>query len=129
MSQNGTVLTIRQRKAIAALLSERNIVAAAAVCKVSKQRIYEWLGQPAFRAELTAAESLAIDEAARRLVRISSWAAEVLEDAMKDPATTANAKIRAAQVCLDSLLRLREFIQLEERVAKLEEAERERSLR
>jgi len=125
MVRNDTLSTI-QRKAIACLLTERNVSTAAIRAGTTPNTLFKWLTKPNFREALTAAESQAIDESVRSLVRISGTAVDTLETTMKDPLASHAARVRSAQAVLDSLLKLREYRSLEERVTRLEEIENER---
>lgn len=122
MAQTGTdnELTTRQRRAIAALLTERNVSAAAQAANVGVRTLYTWLAEPAFRLAVREAESTAIDAAARRLVGLADGALSVLAAMLTDNDTAPALKLRAAQTILDHLLELRELATLESRVAALE---------
>lgn len=125
MAENGT-LTTKQRLAVVALLEERTVTGAAKRAGVGAKTLFVWLTQPAFRAELSKAESAAIDDAVRALVRTSGAAIAVLEKTMTDAGATASTRVRAAQAILDNLLKLREHLTLDERVSRLEAAQHER---
>ena len=122
-------LTARQNRAILALLSERDTASAAAKAGVSRETIYKWLKQPAFRAALAAAEAEALDSLSRALVALGSQATETLESVMSTPAAPAGVRVRAADVVLARLLQLRELSQLEARVSALEQKLDGRSMR
>lgn len=125
MSKTG-VLSTKQKRAIACLLTEKSVVAAAVRAGVAENTLFGWLTQDAFRAALTEAEGQAIDASVRQLVGIASGAIDVLNTTMMDPKATASARVRAAQSVLDSLLKLRELRTLEERISRLEAAQNER---
>lgn len=119
MAKNGT-LTNRQSKAIAALMSSRNVAAAAKSAGVGLRTLHRWLDSPAFVAELKAAESSAIDQAVRRLAELSGAAIDTLSSAMVDADATPGARVQAANVALSQLLRLKELADLEARITALE---------
>ena len=119
MTSNGT-LTNRQRRAIAALMTSRNIAAAAPAAGVGLRTLHRWLDDRLFVAELKAAESAAIDQAVRRLADLSGTAISALAAAMTDTHATPGARVQAANVALSQLLRLRELHDLEQRIAALE---------
>lgn len=117
-----TDLTPRQRRAIASLMTRPTLAAAARDAKVSERQLYRWLyDDPAFVAELKATESAAIDQAVRRLSELSGTAIDTLDSAMHDNDATTGVKVRAADVSLSQLLRLRELHDLELRVQALEQ--------
>lgn len=124
MASNGT-LTNRQRRAIAALMSSRNVSAAAQAAGVGLRTLHRWLDDPSFVAELKSAESAAIDQAVRRLAELSGAAIETLAGAMQNTDATTGARVQAANVALSQLLRLRELHDLEQRIAALEEVRKD----
>ena len=119
MATDGT-LTNRQRRAIAALMTARNIAAAAQAAGVGLRTLHRWLDDRLFVAELKAAESAAIDQAVRRLADLSGTAISALAAAMTDTHATPGTRVQAANVALSQLLRLRELHDLEQRIAALE---------
>jgi hypothetical protein len=125
MVQNGT-LSPKKRLAIACLLTERTITAAAKAAGVGRQTLNTWLTDPDFRAELTKAETSAIDESVRALVRATNQAIDLLQSVIVDPAASQSVKVRAAAEILNNLMKLREHLSLDERISRLEAAQRER---
>jgi phage terminase small subunit len=121
-------LTLKQRRAVTALLTQPDTTAAARSAGASRDTLYRWLAEPAFQAALRDAEADALAAVSRRLVRLADAAATTLETAMRDEATPAATRVRAADAVLSRLLQLRELVTLEERVRELEAryAEQER---
>ena len=117
MQQN---LTLKQRKAVAALLTEPNATAAAKAAGISRDTLYRWLADASFQTALRDAEAGAIAAVSRSLVRLAERAAATLDRAMTDPAAASSTKVRAADVILARMLQLREGAVLEERVRELE---------
>lgn len=122
MANNG-ILTTAQKRAISALLTERNTRDAAAKAKVGERTIWRWLSDNTFRAELTRQEGELIDQAARRLVGLQDGAIAVFDTILTSSTANDANKLRAAQAVLDYLLKLRELVTLEERIKRLEEAQ------
>lgn len=124
MSQNLTLqtLTSRQRKTVAALLTTGEVSAAAREVGVTRETVHRWLRDPVFLQAVREAETEAIDELSRLLVRLGRTAVATIAKAMSDPVTPAATKVRAADVALSRLLQLRELAQLEARVQALEQA-------
>lgn len=82
MAENGSkTITPRQALAITALLTERDVKAAAAAAKVAERTIYRWLADPIFRAQLQAAEGVMIDTATRRLIAMQDEAINAFSEA------------------------------------------------
>lgn len=113
-------LTLKQRKAITALMTQPDTAAAARAAGVSRDTLYRWLAEPAFQSALRKAEAAAIAAVSRSLVRLAERAAATLEGAMSDEAATASVRVRAADAVLGRLLQVRELVDLETRVQELE---------
>lgn len=118
---NGSNLTPRQRRSIAALLSCRNIPEAARVAKVGERTLYRWMTKTSFRAALVQAEEEAIDAATRRLLGLQNAAIDTLGNVLKDVDNSPNVRISAARSVLDFLLKLRELRNVESRLIALEQ--------
>ena len=121
MSDNLTKISPKQRKAIQELLSSGSLTAAAKNAGVSRETLYRWARQAAFKAALTEAESEALDTLARGLLALSEGALETLRGSMAGADIPAGVKLRAADIALARLLQVRELVTLEERVSRLEE--------
>lgn len=119
MADNGT-LSPKQRRVIAALLSERNTTDAAEVAGVATRTIYRWLADPAFVKELRQAEAAILDAASVRLISGLGVALQVLYDMMTDERTDPTNRRSAAIAWLAHSLRLLEARNLEERLTALE---------
>ena len=63
---NEKVITVKQQKAITALLSERTGRDAAKKAGVSEKTLYGWLADKDFRAALRSAEAEVLDTVTRR---------------------------------------------------------------
>ena len=114
-------LTLKQRKAVEALLTTGEVTAAAKEVGVARETVQRWLNQPLFSQAVKAAEARAIDDLSRMLVRLGRTATSTLAKAMSDPATPMSTRVRAADVALSRLLQLRELASLEARVSELEQ--------
>lgn len=123
MATHGKPTTLRpgQARAIEALLASESVPEAARLAGVPQRTLYRWLDEPAFAAALRRAESRIIDEAARRLARVTTKAIATLEAMLDDPSVPAATRVRAALGVLDQAIRLRELRDITERVAQLEE--------
>ncbi len=115
-------LTPRQRLAVEALLKTGSPTKAAETAGVIRQTVHRWMHQPAFAAALAQAETDALAALSRRLVDLGGTAATTLEDAMKYDVKAPGARVTAASAVLGNLLKLREVVALEDRVAALEAA-------
>lgn len=109
-----------KRRLIAAMLSERDVRSAAAKAKVSERSAHRWMHEPAFKAELEAAERQAIDGAILQLAGLSGSAVQALRQVMSDGEAPAGSRVAAANAALGRLLDLRELSELESRLAAIE---------
>jgi hypothetical protein len=123
MKAKVTDLKPRQLKTVEALASCGDVTEAAQKAGVSRETVYRWLRQPAFREAVDKATGEAVAELGRGLVALGEKAKRVLSETMdNDNPSAAATRIRAADIVFSRLLQLRELVSLEERVAALEAA-------
>lgn len=115
-----TDLNLRQRRAIASLMTSPTLAAAARESKVSERQLYRWLDDPTFQMALRSAQDEALSATVRRLATLSAAVVNTLYSAMRDDTAPIGSKIRAADIALTQLMRLKELHDLEERIAALE---------
>ena len=120
-------LTPEQVQGITALLTKRDIKSAAKEVGVSETTMYRWMADPDFNAALKAAECRMIEEATRRLVQTSNSALDVLILVMADKKVAPGVRVRAAGLIIENMIKVRQMIDFEQRLARLEEASREQS--
>jgi hypothetical protein len=121
MPQNPTVpLTAKQRQAIEGLLLHGDVSSAAKYAGVHRDTVHRRLKQTSFLAALREAEGQALDELTRILTRLGRTAAGTLAKAMTQETTPAATKVRAADAVLGHILKLREMVTIEERLAAVE---------
>jgi hypothetical protein len=94
----GVKLNHRQEQAIAYLLSERTIEAAAEKVGISERTLYAWLREPVFQTEYRAARQTVLERTVARLLALSGKATDVLERNLDCGKPTA--EIRAAMAIL-----------------------------
>jgi phage terminase small subunit len=117
-------LTPRQRRTIESLLTCADVTEAARQAKVSRDTVYRWLKQDAFRSALDQAVQESMAALSRNLVALGDKARKALADALDgDSPTQAGTRVRAADIVLSRLLQLRELVSLEERVSRLEDSQ------
>jgi hypothetical protein len=114
-------LSSKQRKAIAALLSERTIEDAAKAIVITSRTIYRWMESNEFRNALLEAEGLAVDAATRRLISGNDVALDTLADLMVK-AESESVRRQAASDWLTHLIKMRELRNIEKRLTALEAA-------
>ena len=114
-------LSRNQIKAVSALLAHPSVATAAKACGLTERTLYNYLADPAFKAELRRRQDEVIAATTAALVGLSGNAVAVLQDVLSDPEATHAVKVRAA---LGWLKHTREAVELDalaERVAALEE--------
>lgn len=111
-------LSLKRTRAIVALLSTPNLVAASEASGVTERTLRRWMKREDFRAALAEAEAEALDAATRRLTGIQGKALEVIEKALE--AESLSLRLRAAQLAMEYLLKLRVLRSVEERLERLE---------
>jgi phage terminase small subunit len=114
-------LTTRQRRAIDALLTSRNVTDAAYKAHVSRRTLTGWLALPHFQAELKAASAEVVDATIRRLSDATGTAVDVLTGAMLSVLSAESVKVNAANIVLQRLYDLKTIGDFEQRLAALEE--------
>ena len=117
-----SVLPLKQRKAVTALITHRTHEEAAGVAGVSTATIYRYLALPAFRAELTRQQDAATTDAIRLFAGNVNAAIGVLIDVATDTTEKASSRVNAARVFLAEARQWRDVVELEERIAALEQA-------
>lgn len=121
MATHGSDLTSRQQRAIAALLASKNVSEAAHAAGVGERTLYRWLAEDdAFRAGLNRVEGQMLDTAARRLLSLQEQAVGTLEYLLIQ-AESESVRLRAAQVAIETSLKLRELRDVERRLTALEQ--------
>jgi len=113
-------LTPKQRKVIAAILTNFTHQAAAAAAGISDRQLYRYLEDPVFRAELKRAEDDLFQAAGKRLTAGLTAALDALA-ALIDGAQSEAVKRAAAAEWLNQSFRIQELRNLQERLDKLEE--------
>lgn len=109
-----------QRKAIEALISGSTTEQAAIYAGVQERTVYHWRTQDDFKAALQDAQNHALSSAVIGLSGASIDAVQVLRDIANDTEAPPSTRVSAAKAILDSVIRLKELYDLENRISKLE---------
>jgi hypothetical protein len=120
MAGKADVLSGQQQKAIAGLLNQPTISAAAQAAGVGERTLYRWLDDPTFAAAYRAARRQAVAQAIARLQQLSSGAVAVLAQVASDKSAPASSRVAAATKILELSIRAIELEDLESRIAALE---------
>ncbi len=115
------VITVKQQKAITALLSERTARDAAKKAGVNEKTLYVWMLDPAFRGALREAESGLLETVTRRLGVGQSLALDTLESLIQK-AKHESTKLTACVSWLNMFVKYRDMKDIDERLTALEAA-------
>jgi len=116
------VITVKQQKAITALLSERTARDAAKKAGVNEKTLYTWLNSdPAFRSALREAESGLLETVTRRLGAGQALALDTLESLIQK-AKHESTKLTACVSWLNMFVKYRDMKDIDERLTALEAA-------
>ena len=102
-------------------LSTKTTVDAAKDAGVSERSIHRWLKDPIFIQELRNAEEQILKESSRKLAILTSKAIDVAGEILLNPETSDGLRLRSATIIFDQNLKIRGFIEIKEKVEKLEE--------
>ena len=114
-------LTLKQHRAIVALLTTPAISAAAEKAGVNPKTLTRWMAQPAFMKELKAQQSVIIDQTVVRLVGGLEIALNTLVRLMLSAQSESVRRVAASE-WIDKCLAIREATDLEKRLNALEMA-------
>lgn len=117
LTQKG--VTLRQRRAIASLVTDGAVTSAAKAAGVSRDTIYRWLQDEHFRRELHTEELRVIEKFSHALASVTEQATMAIREALDDD--NAWVRLRAASMVADGILRARETLELEQGVLDLEQ--------
>lgn len=111
-------LTPKKRRAVLALVEHGDASNAATAAGVTRQTLYKWLQDDDFTQALREAEFRALQTFQRELVAMGSLAAAALRDGLVDE--DIRVRLRAADIFTQRLLQLRDLLDFEDRLQKLE---------
>lgn len=113
-------LSTRQRRFVAAMLVSRTIEEAAHTVGVTKRTGLHYLANPAVRRALDQALDDALTQVAGQVVAAMSAALTTLEEIHGDGEAPTGARVSAARAILEGGPKLREALDLSQRLAELE---------
>ena len=122
MIGHGEKLTRKQDAAIGALLSQTTISSAAESVGIGEATLRRWLKDPGFLTADRAARRDALEQCVALLQKAGSDAVETLVQSLQ--ATSEAVRLRAACALLDYAIRGAELLDLQTRIAVLEETAR-----
>ena len=113
-------LTHKQEQAIAALLAQPTIKAAAVAAGISEATMWRWLQQNEFHTAFMQARRESVRHAVARLQSTVGDAVDTLAKIMKNAKAPYSARVTAARAVIEYSLKATELEDLAERVAELE---------
>jgi hypothetical protein len=116
-------------QAVAALLTQPNIDAAARSVGISSATLLRWIKVPEFQTAYREARRAAYGQAIARLQQAMPLAVQAMLKVLVDPATPASVRVRAAEVVANHSYKAIEIEDVEARVTALEEAAGEQGKR
>jgi hypothetical protein len=127
MAAHGDRLSRKREQALAALLSHPTIATAASAAGVNEKTLRGWLKEPGFKAAYAEARAEILERTVARLLRASESAVRTLEAAL-DAERTADS-IRAARIILELAVKGTAELDLEARLAALEQGDGRQEVR
>ena len=123
MSGSSQKLTLRQEQAIGALLCQPTFEKAAEMAGVGVATLRRWLKCREFIAHYREARRQMVEQAIARLQQVARDAVDTMAGCLQE--ASASIRLRASVAILEQAIKGVELVDLEERVALLEEAERQ----
>ena len=124
MARNG-ILSLRQGRFIAALLEAPSIRGACALADIGERTGWRYLQDALVRAELSRRQDAMLAQATAQIAQDMTAALDTLREIMASKSATDTSRVSAARAILGYALQLIEMRDLAERVARLEEKQRE----
>src|SRR3984957_13112252 len=122
MLGHGAKFDHKKEQAIAALLSHRNVEAAARAVGISANTLLRWTKEPEFEAAYREARRTAFCQSIARLQEASGAAVTTVLKIMLDAKAPAGTRLRSAEVVLSQGTKAMELEDFEARLAELERA-------
>jgi len=119
---HGTKFSRKMEEAVAALLTQPNVDAAARSVGISVATLMRWQKVPEFQKALREARRAAFGQAIARLQQMSGAAVATLGKMMVEQGAPASTRVRAAEAIINHAAKAIEMEDIEARVAELERA-------
>ena len=119
-ARNGGKRPQREDAALAALLSEPTIEAAATKAGIGESTLLRWMAEPAFKTRLRAARRSVVEGAIGRLQQATTQAVDALTRNLT--CGTPSVEVGAAKGVLAQAIKAVELVDLAERIEALEQA-------
>lgn len=113
-------VNVSQERAIAALITNSTIKAAATECGIAEKTLHAWLKDEDFAKELKEAQEGITRQAIGRMLLSISRSIETLEGIMEDETNNASPRVMAARTLLDYAFKVYEIQTVQQRLEALE---------
>lgn len=123
MAQGGT--DSRRELVAAALATGGSIIDTATRFGVGRRTIHRWMAESEFRYRISELRSELLSEAAGRSAGAICEALATLQEILTDGEQSGNVRVSAARCLIDSCLKIRETVDLDDRLKALEQQARE----
>ena len=121
MKGHGEKLTRKQEHAIAALLVEPTILAAAKVVGIGEATLWRWMQADDFQTAYRKAKQKVVGQAITQVQQAAGEAVETLRQVMNDSNSPPSSRVAAAKAVLETALKA---VELEDLIARIENLER-----
>ena len=122
MKGHGTKFSRKMEAAVAALLTQPNVDAAARTGGISVATLMRWQKEPEFQKAYREARRAAFSQSIARLQQGATAAATTMLKLMLDAGTPASVRVRAAECVMNHATKAIELEDIEVRVTELERA-------
>ena len=112
---------VSRERAIAILVAEPNVKAAAAIMNVTEQTLHRWLKDPDFTLRLAEAQKSVTRRVIRSVISRAERAVETLDTIMSSSETPAASRVSAARCVLEFTMRAIEIDEILNRLEILEQ--------
>ncbi len=121
-------LTLKQERALVALLNAGEIKEASEAVGVSDVTLWRWLQLPAFQARYRAARRQLVETAIAQLQSDCTTAARVLREVAEDKEAPASSRVAAAKTIIEQSVSAIQLTDLQERLEQVERMLEEQAL-
>ncbi len=120
MKGHGTKFSHKMEQAVAALLTQPNLDAAARSVGIASTTLLRWQKQPEFQTAYREARRASYTQAIARLQQAAPIAVATMLKLMVDPSTPASVRVRSSECIVNHASKAIEIEDVEARVAELE---------
>jgi transposase-like protein len=118
--RNKVTLSSKKYKAVTLLVSGKSQRDTAKELGINEKTLYRWLEETDFYLALREKQERVIREAERLLGSAISTAVKKLVSIIEDPETSPSVQVSSCRILLDSALKYRQNLEIEDRISRLE---------